>query len=122
VYAYKERLGYVITVPLVHKKTFTVLRMIPITVPVNREHFLYIDVRHSVLCLDRARQYYFTMTEDELRKCQLADPGHYMCTHRSQVTTCAHTAARSLRVHTPTHAVIHNHYGIVHSDNTSEEE
>jgi len=56
---YKERLGYVITVPLVRKKTFTVLRMIPIPVPVNREHFLYIDVRESVLCLDRARQYYF---------------------------------------------------------------
>jgi len=49
VYTYKERLGYVITVPLVHKKIFTVLRMIPIPVPVNREHFLYIDVRDSVL-------------------------------------------------------------------------
>jgi len=38
-YTYKERLGYVITVSLVRKKTFTVLRMIPIPVPVNREHF-----------------------------------------------------------------------------------
>jgi hypothetical protein len=55
-YTYKERLGYVISVPLVHKRTFTVLRMIPIPVPVNREHFLYIDVRDSVLCLDRARR------------------------------------------------------------------
>jgi len=76
VYTYKERLGYVITVPLVHKKTFTVLRMIPIPVPLNRDHFPYIDVRDSVLCLDRARQYYFSMTEDELPKCKLAEPGH----------------------------------------------
>jgi len=76
VYTYKERLGYVITVPLVHKKTFTVLRMIPIPVPLNRDYFPYIDVRDSVLCLDRARQYYFSMTEDELPKCKLAEPGH----------------------------------------------
>ena len=82
VYTCKERLGYVISVPLVHKRTFTVLRMIPIPVPVNREHFLYIDVRDSVLCLDRTRQYYFTMTEDELPKCKLAEPGHYLCTHQ----------------------------------------
>jgi hypothetical protein len=32
VYIYKERLGYVISVPLVHKRMFTVLRMIPIPV------------------------------------------------------------------------------------------
>ena len=79
---YKERLGCVITVPLVHKKTFAVLRMIPIPVPVNREHFLCVDVRDSVLCLDRAKQCYFTMTEDELPKCKLAEPGHYMCTQQ----------------------------------------
>jgi hypothetical protein len=82
VYTYKERLGYVITVQLVHRKSFTVLRTIPIPVLVNWELFLYIDVRDSVLCLDRARQYYFTMTEDELPKCKLAEPGYYMCTHQ----------------------------------------
>ena len=81
VHTYKERLGYVITMPLVHTKTFTVLRMIPIPVPVNREHFLYIDVRDSVLCLDQDRQYYFTMSENELSKCKLAEPGYYVCTH-----------------------------------------
>ena len=48
-YTYKERLGYVISVPLVHKRTFTILRMIPIPVPVHREHFLYIDVRDCVV-------------------------------------------------------------------------
>jgi hypothetical protein len=49
VYAYKERLGYVISVPLVDKRTFTVWRMIPIPVPVNREHFRHIDVRECVV-------------------------------------------------------------------------
>jgi len=56
--------------------------MIPIPVPVNREHFLYMNVRDSVLCLDRAKQYYFTMTEDELPKSKLVEPGHYVCTHQ----------------------------------------
>jgi hypothetical protein len=55
-YTYKKRLGYVISVPFVQKRTFTVLKMVPIPVPVNQEHFLYIDVRESVLCLDRAKQ------------------------------------------------------------------
>ena len=44
VYTYREWLGYVISVPLVHKRTFTMLRMIPVPVPVDQEHFLYIDV------------------------------------------------------------------------------
>ena len=52
VHTYKKRLVYVISAPLVHKRTFTVLRVVPIPVPVNQEHFLYIDVRDSVLCLD----------------------------------------------------------------------
>jgi len=40
VYIFKERLGYVISVPLVHKRTFSVLKMIPIPVPVNQNNFL----------------------------------------------------------------------------------
>ena len=39
VYTYRKRLGYVISVPLVQKRTFTMLRMIPIPVPVDQEHF-----------------------------------------------------------------------------------
>ena len=81
-YTYKESLRYEITVPMVHRKTFTVLRMIPIPVPVNREQFLYTNVRDSVLCLDRARQYYFTLTEEELSKFKVAEPCHYVCTHQ----------------------------------------
>ena len=34
------------------------LRMIPFPVPVNQEHFLYVDVRESVMCLDQTKQYY----------------------------------------------------------------
>jgi len=44
VYIYRERLGYMISVPLVQKRTFSVLRIIPIPVHVNQECSLCIDV------------------------------------------------------------------------------
>jgi len=64
VYTYRKLLGYVMSVPLVNKRTFTVWRMIPIPVPVDHDHFLYIDVRDSVFCLGQTNQYYFPMQED----------------------------------------------------------
>jgi len=54
VYIFRERLGYVISVPLVHKRTFSVLKMIPIPVPMNQNSFLYVDIGESILCMDRA--------------------------------------------------------------------
>ena len=91
VYTYSKRLGYVISVPLVHKKSFTMLRMLPIPVPVDPEHFLYIDTRDSVLCLDQTKQYYFTMTEDELPKCKSAESDHYVCTHQRTLLSTSST-------------------------------
>jgi len=91
VYTYRKRLGYMISVPLVHKRSFTMRRMIPIPVPVDQEHFLYIDMRDSVLCLDQTKQYYFTMTNDELSKCKLAGPGRYMCTHQRTLSSAVTT-------------------------------
>ena len=67
------------------------LMMIPIPVPIYLEHFLSIYVRDSVLCLDKTKQYHFTMTDDELSECNMAEPGRYACTHQltllSTVTT-----------------------------------
>jgi len=85
VYTYRKSLGHVISVPLVNKRTFTVWRMIPIPVPVDQDHFLYIDVRDSELCLGQTKQYYFARQEDELAKCKLAEPGRYLCTHQRTV-------------------------------------
>jgi hypothetical protein len=48
VYTYSKRLGYVISVPLVQKRIFTLLRIIPIPVPVVQELFLY---RRSLFCV-----------------------------------------------------------------------
>jgi hypothetical protein len=81
VYIYREWLGYVISVPLVHKRTFSVLRMIPIPVHTNQNSFLYIDVGESVLCLDRARQFYCTTKESELVQCKVLETSQYVCKH-----------------------------------------
>ena len=83
VYIYRERQDYVISVPLVHKRTFSVLRMIPIPVPMKqKKSFLYNDVVQSILCMDRAKQYYFTMTESELAQCKALAVGQYVCTRQ----------------------------------------
>jgi len=42
VYTYKKRLGYVISVPLVNKRSFTAWRMVPLPLPVDQDHFVYI--------------------------------------------------------------------------------
>ena len=89
VYIYRERLGYVISVPLVQRRTFSVLRIIPIPVHVNQECFLCIDVGESVLCLDRARQYYFTMKENVLAQWKLLEPGQNMCKYQRTLLSAA---------------------------------
>ena len=89
VYIYKERLGYVVTVPLVHKRTFSVLKMTPIPVHMNQNSSLYIDVGESVLCIDRARQYYFTMKESELAQCKVIEAGQYVCKQQRTLLSTA---------------------------------
>ena len=46
---YQERLGYVISLPSVQKRTFFVVRMILICVPVDQENFLHIELANSIL-------------------------------------------------------------------------
>ena len=82
VHVREQRIGYVISVPLVHKRTFNVLKVIPIPVRVNLDKFVYIDVSESVLCIDRAKQYYFGMTEGQLAECKTIRPRQYVCKHQ----------------------------------------
>ena len=55
----------------------------------NHNSFLYIDVGESVLCLDRARQYYFTTKESELAQCKVLKAGQYVCKHQHTLLTTA---------------------------------
>ena len=89
VYIYEQRIGYVISVPLVHKGTFNVLKVIPIPVRIDPEKFAYIDVGESVLCIDQAKQYYFSMTESQLAECKVMKPGQYVCKHQRTLLSVA---------------------------------
>jgi hypothetical protein len=48
---YQERFGYMISIPSAHKSPFSVLRMVPTSVPMDQENFHYIDVGNSIWCL-----------------------------------------------------------------------
>ena len=64
-YIYKKQLSYVITVPLVHKRTFSVPEIILISVHANQQNLPCTDVGDSVLCLDWNKRCCFIMKEDE---------------------------------------------------------
>jgi hypothetical protein len=53
----------------------------------NQNSFLYIDVGESMLCMDRARQYYFTMKESELAQCKML--GQNVCTQQHTLLSTA---------------------------------
>jgi len=98
-HTYRKCPGYVISLPLVNKRTFTTRRMVPIPVPVDQDHFLYMDVQDSVLCLGQNKQYYFTMQEGELDKCKLAGPDHNVCTHQRTLLSTVATDSCAVALH-----------------------
>jgi hypothetical protein len=79
IYVHCEILGYVVSLPLVSKGSFDILRVIPILIMVKQNHSVYIDVDKSVLCLDKARQYYFMLEDRELELCKTTDRNTYIC-------------------------------------------
>jgi hypothetical protein len=89
VYIYTERLGYVISVRFVHKRILSVLKMIPIPLHMNQNSFLYIAVGKSVLGIDRARQCYFTIKENELAQCKVLETGKYVCKQQHTLLSTA---------------------------------
>ena len=47
--------------------------------------------RDSVLCLDHTKEYYFTMTDNELVKCKLVEPTRYVCAHQHTLLSAVAT-------------------------------
>ena len=91
VYVREQRIGYVISVPLVHKRIFNVLKVIPIPVRVNLDKFVYIEVGEPILCRDQTKQYYFGMTEGQLAECKTIKPREYVCKHQRTLLSTAVT-------------------------------
>lgn len=56
--------------------------MIPIPIALGQGKFLYINTEESILCLDQARQYYFTTNEIDLKLCKVINTETYICRQR----------------------------------------
>jgi hypothetical protein len=69
VYIKEGLLGYVILLSLVNRVTFSIYKLIPIPMPLDKSKFLYIDTGKSFLSIDQARQFYFMTDEDWLDAC-----------------------------------------------------
>ena len=79
VYIKNGILGYVILLPLVSRGNFSIYRLIPIPVPLDRSKFLYIDTGKSFLWIDQARQYYFMTDKEWMDSCKILNSMKYVC-------------------------------------------
>jgi hypothetical protein len=79
VYIKESILGYMVSLPLVNPGNFSIYRLIPIPVPVDRSKFVYIDTGKSFLWIDQARQYYFTTDLDWKDSCKILNSIKYVC-------------------------------------------
>jgi hypothetical protein len=66
----KDRLSYLVSVPLVNKGEFKAYHLVPVPIPVNDDKLMYIRTEKSTLCVDKTRQYYYFSSALELQKCK----------------------------------------------------
>jgi hypothetical protein len=79
VYINEGILGYVITLPLIGRGVFQVYRMIPMPISLGRKQFAYIETGEANLCIDQTRQYYFEISNEELKDCKIIDFQSRIC-------------------------------------------
>ena len=78
-YIHDNVLEYLIVLPLVNRRTYDVLPLIPLPVTLGEGTFVYIDAGEDILCFDRARKPYFTISEAELALCKTVIKNSYIC-------------------------------------------
>jgi hypothetical protein len=79
VYIKEGLLGFVILLPLVNRGTFSIYKLIPIPMPLDKSKFLYIETGKSFLWIDQARQFYFMTDKDWIDACRVLDSRSYVC-------------------------------------------
>jgi hypothetical protein len=79
VYINEGILGYVITLPLIGRGVFQVYRMIPMPIHLGSNKFAYIETGEANLCIDQTRQYYFEISNEELKDCKTTDSQSRIC-------------------------------------------
>jgi hypothetical protein len=71
-------LSYVTLTPLVNRGEFSIYRLIPIPVALDRTKFLY-DTGKSFLWIDQARQYYFLSDKEGMENCKTLNTSFKVC-------------------------------------------
>jgi hypothetical protein len=72
-------LGYIISLPLVNRGTFKAFRLIPLPIGIEQNKVVYTEPNEDILYVDQTRQYYFSTSREELRRCKRAQPNSYIC-------------------------------------------
>jgi hypothetical protein len=79
VYIKEGILAFVILLPLINRGTFSIYKLIPIPVPLDKSKFLYVDTGNQFLWIDQGRQFYFTTDKGWLDECRVLDSRSYVC-------------------------------------------
>jgi hypothetical protein len=81
-------MGYVISLPSIGRGTFKVFRLIPVTVGIEKNKFVYMENDQNILYVDQIRQYYFSTGRDELRQCKSVEPDSCICKQNQPLLNC----------------------------------
>ena len=79
VYIKNNKLGYVISTPLVNKGEFRAYYLVPVPIQINKDKQVYIRTVKSIMCVDSSRQYYYFSSEVALQKCKEPTKNRYVC-------------------------------------------
>ena len=79
VYIKNNKLGYVISTPLVNKGEFRAYYLVPVPIQINKDKLVYIRTVKSIMCVDSSRQYYYFSSEVALQKCKEPTKNRYVC-------------------------------------------
>ena len=79
VYIQNGKLNYVVSIPLIEKGEFKAYHLAPVLISVSPDKLVYIMTEKSVLCIDRVRQYYYFISDQELKGCKELTKYKYVC-------------------------------------------
>jgi len=68
-----------VSVPLVNKWEFKAYHLVPVPISVSKDKLDNIRTAKSILCVDRARKYYYFSSDLELHKCKEPTKRRYVC-------------------------------------------
>lgn len=79
VFSFKDKLCFVLFIPLVESRTYDVLKLSSLPTQLSHNNYVFITPRNSYLIIDSVKQHYFFLSQSELLKCQSFLSTHFLC-------------------------------------------